>query len=245
MGPRTGLYVGDVPTPMPTITVHRTAFWSAPQKRIPRDTIQREKRVVTVSLDHNDTHPVVFTFADGSTYSADALVGCDGINSFVRYHVLGADHPATKAYYTKRYSHRIVMPIADADEALGKEYCSLRIQHVWMGQGGIILTDHNNEGASMQIIVGRTSQEPWPDEAPYVEWNKARLRQELEPWGEMGKAVCQGILPFTRQNRPLCRRCQSFAVLPELQRFSRPSTAAVRNTWRRRSHSIKPVNLSN
>lgn len=81
------------------------------------------------------------------------------------------------------------MPLAEAEEAFGKEYCSLRTQTGWVGQGGFLLTDHCDEGRSMQIIAGWSDRGPWEHEGPFVEWEKDRLRRDLEGWGDVGEAM--------------------------------------------------------
>jgi salicylate hydroxylase len=60
-------------------------------------------------------------FRDGSTAEADAIVGCDGINSRTREVVLGKGHPALKAVYTGKYVYRGLIPIEDAVKAVGEE----------------------------------------------------------------------------------------------------------------------------
>ncbi|KAK4504254.1 hypothetical protein PRZ48_005170 [Zasmidium cellare] len=190
-GKDSGVCVGDVPQPTPQITVHRTAFWNALRKRIPDGVLQLGKRLASISTDLDAEHPVTLTFSDSTTTSVDALIGCDGINSTVRQHILGPDYAP---FYTSGYNHRVVVPLAEAEEAFGKEYCSLRTQYGWIGDGGFLLTDHCDEGRSMQVIAGWSDKGPWPYEAPFVEWDKERLKRDLEDWGDIGKAMLKIFL---------------------------------------------------
>lgn len=198
-GPNSGMHAGDIDgdsdKSMSQITVHRSSFWNELRKRIPDDVLEMGKRLSSIETTPDAPDAVQLTFTDGTTYAADALVGCDGINSTVRYHVLGADHPAAKPVYTNGYNHRVVVPLAEAEEAFGKEYCSLRTQTGWIGKGGFLLTDHNDDGASMQVIAGWSDKGPWPYEAPFVEWDKERLKKDFEDWGDIGKAMLK-VLRF-------------------------------------------------
>ncbi|KAF2168370.1 hypothetical protein M409DRAFT_65390 [Zasmidium cellare ATCC 36951] len=194
-GKNSGLHVGDVPQPTPQITVHRTAFWNALRQRIPDDVLQLGKKLASITSNNpnsnSEHHPITLTFTDSTTATVDALIGCDGINSTVRLHVLG---PAYAPVYTQGYNHRVVVPLAEAEEAFGKEYCSLRTQYGWIGEGGFLLTDHCDQGRSMQVIAGWSDRGPWPYELPWVEWDRERLKRDLEDWGDVGRAMLKIFL---------------------------------------------------
>ena len=132
---------------------------------------------------------VELQFEDGTSHVADALVGCDGINSFTRRVVLGLDHPAVDPVYGSGYNHRVVLPLQTAIEAFGEDYCKMRTQHGWVGDGGFLLTDLVDDGRAMQVITGWATKEPWPHDAPYVEWPKDSVRKNLESWGSIGHAM--------------------------------------------------------
>jgi salicylate hydroxylase len=66
---------------------------------VPEGIVKFGKRLVTVeesSPTDNVAKPgsISLTFKDGSTATADVLIGCDGVHSVIRKYLLGADHPA-------------------------------------------------------------------------------------------------------------------------------------------------------
>lgn len=188
-GPDSGKHVGDIRPEVAQIVVHRTSLWRQLRKRVPDGVLEFGKKLASVEELHCSYHLVQLHFKDGRSYEADALVGCDGINSIVRRAVLGEDHPAAKPVFTNGYNHRVVIPLSSAKEAFGEEYCSLRTQYGWVGEGGFLLTDHVENGEAMQIIAGWSNNEPWSHQIPFVEWDKASLRSDLAEWGDIGKAM--------------------------------------------------------
>ena len=162
---------------------------------MPDGILEMGKRLVDVDYS-SEYGPIQLRFGDGTLYEADVLVGCDGINSITRTLILGADHPAANPVYTNGYVHRVVVPIDTAITAFGKEYCSLRTQHGWVGDGGFLLTDLVHHGEAMQVIAGWSNKEPWSHPAPFVEWPKERLKSDLAGWGHVGKAMTKVGLPL-------------------------------------------------
>lgn len=176
------------------MVVHRARFWGSLHRIVPDGVVEFGKKLVTVEP-ANRAPCLELHFDDGTFYEADALVGCDGINSVTRKIVLGDHHPAATPKYTAGYNHRVVVPIEEAREAFGEEYCSLRTQYGWVGDRGFLLTDHIDEGKSMQVIAGWSRGEAWPHSTPFVEWPKDRLERDLADWGEVGKAVTKVSTP--------------------------------------------------
>jgi salicylate hydroxylase len=67
---------------------------------------------------------------DGSSATADAMVGCDGIMSRVRQFILGEDNPKSYPQYSCVYAYRGLLPMDKAFKALGKETAVSRVVHV-------------------------------------------------------------------------------------------------------------------
>jgi salicylate hydroxylase len=70
------------------------------------------------------------SFADGTTASADAVIGCDGIKSRVRQLVVGLDHPSAHPTYSYKYAYRGMVPMEKAVEAVGEEKARNATMHV-------------------------------------------------------------------------------------------------------------------
>jgi salicylate hydroxylase len=185
VGPESGHRVGDIRRTIPQIVVHRGPFLRALRSKVPDEALQMGKKLVSID-DHGPR--VRLHFEDGTVSEVDALIGCDGINSITRSTVLGADHPATRAVYTGGYLHRVVIPLDDAVSAFGQEYCNDKTQHGWVGDGGFLMTDFVDYGKAMQVIAGWWTK-TWKEDVPFMEWPKEQLTADLEPWGDIGKAM--------------------------------------------------------
>ena len=139
---------------------------------------------------------MTLTFEDGSVERAHGVIACNGINSAARATVLGSEHPAVKPAYTGGYNHRIVIPLETAEVAFGKEYCAEVTQYGWVGDGGFLLTDLVDSATAMQVVARWSTEEIWPHESPFVPWPKDKIREDLEDWGEIGKAMTKAGIYF-------------------------------------------------
>ena len=183
---------------MPQIVVSRGGFQREINKTIPNIVIHTQQRVAKVEVGSEASSPqAAVTFVDGTVRTFDAVIGGDGINSVVREAVLGSDHPAIKPVFTGGYSIRIVVPLEQAIEAFGEDYCQETTQCGWVGIGGFVLTDKLDDGQSMQVIAGqrkdkRSDKIPWPYEGEaWHEWPKEQLEEHLSAWGDVGIAMAK------------------------------------------------------
>ncbi|KXT00024.1 hypothetical protein AC578_4845 [Pseudocercospora eumusae] len=129
------LYMLDA-GPMGWETVRRDLFLMQLVKRLPPDRIQLNKRLVHVERD-GAGGKVALSFADGSTYSADALISCDGLKSMTRKLLLGGDDPASYPQYTHKAAYRTLLPKSKVEEAVG-EYKASKL-HFHLGPGAHVL----------------------------------------------------------------------------------------------------------
>lgn len=96
--------------------------------QLPEGAVQFGKHLVEYEDDeHSDR--VVLRFADGSTASADMIIGCDGIHSSTRALLLGENHPASRPSYVHTVAYRTVVPMADAIAALGEDKAKSACMH--------------------------------------------------------------------------------------------------------------------
>jgi salicylate hydroxylase/6-hydroxynicotinate 3-monooxygenase len=89
----------------PYLLMHRGDLHAALHTAVPQELIAFDKKLV--GLDRGGSG-VVLRFADGSTASADAVVGADGVHSLVRETLLGKERPR----FTGKVAHRTVFPMA-------------------------------------------------------------------------------------------------------------------------------------
>ncbi len=89
----------------PYLLMHRGDLHAALHSAVPQNLIAFDKKLV--GLDRSGSG-VALRFADGSSASADAVVGADGVHSLVRETLLGKERPR----FTGRVAHRTVFPMA-------------------------------------------------------------------------------------------------------------------------------------
>src|ERR1044071_6754472 len=104
----TGEVTRELPMPeslygAPYLCMHRADLHGALASVLPSDIIHLNKKLV--GLDQSGGR-VTLRFEDGSTASADAVVGADGVHSVVRDIVVGPDAPIHKG----RIAYRAVFP---------------------------------------------------------------------------------------------------------------------------------------
>jgi salicylate hydroxylase/6-hydroxynicotinate 3-monooxygenase len=90
----------------PYLLLHRGDLHAALSSVVPPQLIRFDSKLV--GLEPGGTGGVTLRFADGSSASADAVVGADGVHSRVREFLLGAEKPR----FTGRVAHRTVFPTA-------------------------------------------------------------------------------------------------------------------------------------
>lgn len=108
--------------------VHRAHFLEKLVPLLPTEIAQFGKRLQ--SIQEMEDGRMSMSFADGSTASADAILGCDGIKSRVRQIMFGEDHLCAHPTYTHKYAYRALVPMDDAVAALGEQKAKTSCMHV-------------------------------------------------------------------------------------------------------------------
>lgn len=98
--------------------MHRAHFLDELVKSVPFERAHFNKRVD--SLKDGQEGPVVIHFKDGTTATADAVIGADGVHSTVRAHLLGKE--AAKPVFAGSVAYRALVPMGKAVEKLGEEF---------------------------------------------------------------------------------------------------------------------------
>jgi len=98
--------------------VHRARFLDELVKLVPPETVTFKKALVDIKETDGG---VTLNFADGTTATASAAIGCDGIKSTARKCVLGYQDPAASAVFAGEYAYRSVVPRDVARSVLGPE----------------------------------------------------------------------------------------------------------------------------
>ncbi|MBE3044679.1 FAD-dependent oxidoreductase [Candidatus Bathyarchaeota archaeon] len=108
--------------------VHRAHFVDELVKLFPSDRAVFGKELVDIN--EGPDGKMVMAFEDGSSASADAIIGCDGIKSRVREIVLETSGASVQPSYTNKYAYRGMLSMENAVEALGEERARNACMHV-------------------------------------------------------------------------------------------------------------------
>jgi salicylate hydroxylase len=110
--------------------VHRAKFLDQMVELLPQGIAKFGKRLESIDQIGNGLMQMAFT--DGTTATADAILGCDGIKSRVRQIMFGENHPCAHPTYTHKYAYRALVPMEDAISAMGEEKAMNSCMHVSM-----------------------------------------------------------------------------------------------------------------
>ena len=155
------------------------------------------------------------TFCDGTTASADAVIGCDGIKSRVRSIMIGDDDPSSHPQYSHMYAYRGLVPMDQAVKGLGDDHA--RNRWCYTGPNGHVLTFPVAQGKLMNVVAYRADAHSWPDDTKLVlPSSKARAMQEYQEWGHSVRKImsmliddkldCWGL--FDTADHPLKTYCR-------------------------------------
>ncbi|KAK1590248.1 salicylate 1-monooxygenase sala [Colletotrichum navitas] len=148
------------------VAVRRDEFASRLLKLLPADAFELRKRLEdivdeTVGGHGERTGRKVLVFADGTTATVDAVIGCDGIKSKVRELMLGRDNPASYPTYTHVAAYRAVIPMDTAIRLLGERKAKTFNNHV--GPGANILHYAISNQTLVNITAFVSDEGEWPD----------------------------------------------------------------------------------
>lgn len=101
-------------------SVHRAHFLDELVKGVPAERAHFNKRLH--SIQDREGSGVTLHFKDGTTATADAVIGADGIHSITREYVLGERDMAAHAVFAGSVAYRGLVPMDKAVEKLGEEY---------------------------------------------------------------------------------------------------------------------------
>jgi salicylate hydroxylase len=110
--------------------VHRAHFLDELVKLLPEDKEIAHFGKRFADLKKGSDGQWQIKFEDGSSATADAVIGCDGIKSSVRRWMYGADHPCSTPTYTHKYAYRALVSMEEAVDAVGKEKAMNACLHV-------------------------------------------------------------------------------------------------------------------
>ncbi|KAK4121484.1 FAD/NAD(P)-binding domain-containing protein [Parathielavia appendiculata] len=136
-------------------------------------------------VDGNKTTKLILSFTDGTTTTADAVIGCDGIHSRVRTHVCIPDSanigPKPIAQYTGKFCYRALAPMPAALSAIGEGRALARCMYT--GPGAHVLTYPVANNTLLNILaVIEDPSETWPHPHTTCLGSKAEAATAFEQW---------------------------------------------------------------
>jgi len=193
----TGEITRELPMPeslygAPYLCMHRADLHDALASAVPSDIVHLGKKLT--GLDHAGSR-VTLRFADGTSATADALIGADGVHSIVRDLILGPDTPV----YKGRIAYRAVFP---AKLMGGFDIGPSRTK--WWGSDRHIVIYYTNKAKTEVYFVTSV-----PEAAEWV---------TQESWSAKGdvkelRAAYDGFHSDVRKVLQACPDCHKWAIL--------------------------------
>ncbi|KAL2193952.1 hypothetical protein P885DRAFT_44190 [Corynascus similis CBS 632.67] len=189
----------------------RSAFLDEWSKQISPSAVQFNKHLDTfteLTGPDSPSNKVLLHFTDGTTATADAVVGCDGIRSRVRQLLLARPPssslslatspsselpPAAHPTYTQKFCFRALAPMTAALSALGRARASSR--HMYNGPGAHLLTYPVGDSTLLNILAVLSDPSPtWPHPHHTATGNKAEVVEAFAGWSDAARAIVD-LLP--------------------------------------------------
>ncbi|ANS25027.1 aromatic ring monooxygenase [Rhodococcus opacus] len=186
----------------PQLTMHRGDLMTALENRLPSGVVEMGRRVGGVADGRIE-------FTDGSTVSADVIVGADGIHSAVRTALLGREQPT----FTGVVAFRAVVPT----ERVG-DLPNLDCFTKWWGPNPStqIVTFPLNQGKDI-FVFATCGQEEWTEESWTTPGSVTELRELYRDFHPEARALldaCDDVLKSALYVRdPLASWTDGRAVL--------------------------------
>ncbi|KIX08903.1 uncharacterized protein Z518_03560 [Rhinocladiella mackenziei CBS 650.93] len=164
--------------------VHRTLLVKDMVSLMPEGTFHMDKRLE--SLEENPSGGITLTFADGTMFDADAVVGADGIKSKTRQILLGEENPDSRPKYSGEYAYRSLVPMDEAVDVLGEDFA--KNGNVNIADGALTTTYPVERGTMLNVVAAR-DQPTWENPSWVIPANKASIEEEFKDTGPKMRQV--------------------------------------------------------
>ncbi|KAI1438837.1 FAD/NAD(P)-binding domain-containing protein [Xylaria sp. CBS 124048] len=159
-GPHVGKMVAELGRAKGRKTVSRADLLDGFRALVPAECISFGKRLVEIA--ENPRRGIEITFADGTSASADCLLGADGIHSVTRSHLLGPNHPATSPKNHDGWQiYRTMVSMDEARKQIKPQYTTT--VSILLGPKGHINCIPLNQGTRLSAGVAVRGAKFTPD----------------------------------------------------------------------------------
>ncbi|KAL2856768.1 hypothetical protein BJX68DRAFT_279190 [Aspergillus pseudodeflectus] len=187
--PRNGDVLFDLKAlPSGQTTVRRADFLDALVRLIPEGVARFGMRLahLTETEPGNGNSGMTMTFENGTTETADIVIGCDGIHSRVKQFILTEPEYAEKQpRYSGMYGYRAVLDMETMVEAVGEHRARVATMYIGHGAYGITYPIMRAKKANVGIFPLKEGGE-WTGEG----WVRAARREDMKrDLGGMGAQI--------------------------------------------------------
>ncbi|CAI6336768.1 unnamed protein product [Periconia digitata] len=127
---------------------------------LPPDVTHFNKQFTAYTDPSPSAGPVTLHFSDGTSATADAIIGCDGLRSRVRAQLLASTAPeAILPTYSHQRCYRAVVARSATESVIGQEKASRRCAHI--GPGAHVMSYPVNDSL-VNLIFFHADANPWP-----------------------------------------------------------------------------------
>ncbi|KAG8531207.1 uncharacterized protein KY384_004565 [Bacidia gigantensis] len=201
---------------------HRSNFLGELFEAVPSERVHFGKQCVRI--EDNEGSPVIIHFSDGTTATADAIIGADGIHSTIRSQVVGEN--TGKPEYTGCAAYRGLIDMDLAIKTMGPNVQNSRIA---CGPGSAIVSYPIEDGKTLNIVLcdfeyGEWNHEDWI--APVV-WDE--IEKRFSGWEDN----CQGLIKLMKADN---HQAWSLWQVPSLPTFYKGRVALIGDS----AHAMTP-----
>ncbi|OJD32019.1 mannitol 1-phosphate dehydrogenase protein [Diplodia corticola] len=170
---------GPTPTGFPArCCVHRAKFLEEIIQLVPEGTASFGKSLANIDELTAEGGGVHLHFSDGTSATASAVVGCDGIKSKARSFVHGPD---AQPVFTGDYAYRAMVPSDAFEKAMGPELTFNG--QLYVGHGGYIITYPVEHGRLINVVASRCKPgSTWGHGSWLLPSTEEEIRSELRGW---------------------------------------------------------------
>ena len=186
-GPKAGQMLMDLKAP-PTgqTTVRRSDFLASMVDLVPSDIKHFGKRLE--SLDESDAG-VTLNFKDGTTATANIVIGCDGIKSKVKEYIVSSEeHEQTRPRYSGMYGYRAALDMKTMVAAVGDDRA--RVATMYIGDGAYAISYPIQRAQKVNVGLYKLNDR-WESDTWVRPASRADMHNDFDHMGSYVRAIME------------------------------------------------------